>query len=513
MLVFNNDRKSNRVFLEGAMMCCYAWNSAPVAGTDLSRALLVLGREFHFPIDFTTRQHLTFNVTTSGIQSYASDMLDLLEKCQAIYKLLIHEQRTYHRELRNSQLNHPRKYKVGDRVFARVQVQSKQSTGKVQKLAYRTRGPYTITKLYPSGSYDLQSVKSPSHVIIKKHGADLYPCPQYIKPFPHVKSSDYNFGNIHKGIASNPYENASISEFEPAKPWAAPAAYADLVMEPFPTLSELDAEYDSWPESGNPFHHEETAFAGGQRHKAPGLTTGHTNLERSDQALHSSLQLLPTLTAGRSFSQFVADVIRSDDKLFFIPHSSPNESRREWKLVQIDFPSSMKLHPGCLQDGKFLVQFYIEHFNDNSVNLPDKRYWLEYHSHHNQKTLGTQYHLIPPTSVSSEIARARNLVPYREWIYLAQPSHSLHGPFNFSTLNNRKTRDRVSNTDWSLLISAKDKYDCPPPRFTNPVVHIVTTEQPITSRSDSSVDRRIESFMYNLHFEDDSLASYGLVTA
>ena len=48
LLVFNNDRKSNRVFLEGAMMCCYAWNSASVAGTDLSRALLVLGREFIF---------------------------------------------------------------------------------------------------------------------------------------------------------------------------------------------------------------------------------------------------------------------------------------------------------------------------------------------------------------------------------------------------------------------------------------------------------------------------------
>jgi hypothetical protein len=151
-------------------MCCYAWNSAPVAGTYLSQALLVLGREFHFPIDFTTRQHLTFNVLTSGIKSYAADMLDLLEKYQDVYKLLIHEQRTYHRELRNAQIHHPRKYKFGDRVFARVQVQSKKAKGQVQKLAYRTRGPYKITKVYPSGSYDLQSLKLPSQVIIKKHG-------------------------------------------------------------------------------------------------------------------------------------------------------------------------------------------------------------------------------------------------------------------------------------------------------------------------------------------------------
>jgi hypothetical protein len=138
IIVFNNNRKSNRVFVEGAMVCCYAWNSAPVAGTDLSRALSVLGRKFHFPINFTTRQHLTFNVTKSGIQSYVGNMLDLLEKCQQVYKLLIHEQRTYHRELWNSQIHHPRKYKICDRVFACVQVQSKQSKGQVQKLAYRT---------------------------------------------------------------------------------------------------------------------------------------------------------------------------------------------------------------------------------------------------------------------------------------------------------------------------------------------------------------------------------------
>jgi hypothetical protein len=38
----------------------------------LSWELLVLGREFHFPINFTMWQHLTFNVTTSGISSLQS---------------------------------------------------------------------------------------------------------------------------------------------------------------------------------------------------------------------------------------------------------------------------------------------------------------------------------------------------------------------------------------------------------------------------------------------------------
>jgi hypothetical protein len=136
------------------------------------------------------------------------------------------------------------------------------------------------------------------------------------------------------------------------------------------------------------------------------------NMNSSDPAKLLSLQLLQTLTASRPFSQLVADIIKSDDKLFFISYSPPNQTRCEWRLVQIDFPSTMKLHPSCLQDGKFLVQFYIQHFIDSSVNLTDQRFWLEYHSTSNSKTLGSQYHLIPPTSLSPKVTKARNLVPY-----------------------------------------------------------------------------------------------------
>ena len=46
LTIFTNNRKSTRVFVEGAFMTAYAWNSAPVAGTNLSISLVVLGREF-----------------------------------------------------------------------------------------------------------------------------------------------------------------------------------------------------------------------------------------------------------------------------------------------------------------------------------------------------------------------------------------------------------------------------------------------------------------------------------
>jgi hypothetical protein len=57
LTVFCNECGDNRVALEGILISLYAWNSAPVIGTDISCSLLVTGREFSFPIDFCTKQH------------------------------------------------------------------------------------------------------------------------------------------------------------------------------------------------------------------------------------------------------------------------------------------------------------------------------------------------------------------------------------------------------------------------------------------------------------------------
>ena len=56
--IFCNERGTNRVAEEGILMALYAWNSAPVIGTDVSRSLLVIGREFQFPIDYSSDKHL-----------------------------------------------------------------------------------------------------------------------------------------------------------------------------------------------------------------------------------------------------------------------------------------------------------------------------------------------------------------------------------------------------------------------------------------------------------------------
>jgi hypothetical protein len=87
--VFNNNRGSNRVFVEGSETLAYAWNSCPVLGTDLSRSLLVTGREFKFPIDFVSQQQVNFDASDNDKKSIARDLTNLLTKCREIYTLLI----------------------------------------------------------------------------------------------------------------------------------------------------------------------------------------------------------------------------------------------------------------------------------------------------------------------------------------------------------------------------------------------------------------------------------------
>ena len=74
-------------------MSLYAWNSAPVVGTDISQSLLVTGREFSFPIDFLHEQHQMLTSTPLKVTSFAVEHASLLECGQKLAKELVQVQR------------------------------------------------------------------------------------------------------------------------------------------------------------------------------------------------------------------------------------------------------------------------------------------------------------------------------------------------------------------------------------------------------------------------------------
>jgi hypothetical protein len=206
--------------------------------------------------------------------------------------------------------------------------------------------------------------------------------------------------------------------------------FADLLNVPlFPTVQDLDNEFDGWPESGNPFIERETPIV----------------QQLPIKQIVFSTQPSPPVT----ISKLVADIVRSEDKLFFIAYSQErSQTRREWKIVRVDFRGSLlQKNPSCLQNGRFLVEFFIEHHGDSTLDIRERHFWVEYHRSNSHKTLSTAYHILQPSQFSEKIALDKNLVSYREWIQLSDPSILLHGPFNFATIHDRKTRDRIAETD------------------------------------------------------------------
>ena len=151
-------------------------------------------------------------------------------------------------------------------MFTNVQVQSKKKTGMVTKLAYIKGGPYKIIKDYPGRSYKLEPMVGRSPVTTKKHGSDLYLSPRSLVPHHPVEASDQAFGDLYRKTVSNPYRLIGLQGYEASQPWSAPASMLQVdtahirnVPPPFPSVQELDDEFDGWPESGNPFIHGEVS--------------------------------------------------------------------------------------------------------------------------------------------------------------------------------------------------------------------------------------------------------------
>ena len=123
LTVFCNERGTNRVAQEGILMSLYAWNSAPVIGTDISRSLLVVGREFHFPIDFSTERHQLLTSSPLRVSSFAAEQARLLECGRDIARVLIHDHRAWHREYIISRRPDPREVRGGRQSLCKARSQ------------------------------------------------------------------------------------------------------------------------------------------------------------------------------------------------------------------------------------------------------------------------------------------------------------------------------------------------------------------------------------------------------
>ncbi len=120
----SNKRGSVRIATEAILLLLYAWNSAPILGTNFSHCFVALGQGFQFPIDFSANKHCELTSTPATIKSYARELAIHLQSSREIAKILFEEQRGWHRKFINAHRPDPKIYSVSNIVFAGQAVQS-----------------------------------------------------------------------------------------------------------------------------------------------------------------------------------------------------------------------------------------------------------------------------------------------------------------------------------------------------------------------------------------------------
>jgi hypothetical protein len=494
LTLFCNERDSIRTAPEGIQLCCYAWNSAPVTGTDFSRSLIVTGREFRFPIEYTPSKYINLNPSPLSVENFAHIQERLLSKSREIFKILIHEHRAMHREYVNSQRPDPLSFQIGDKVFARRAVKSDKKRGRVGKIMFKHTGPWEIIEKLDGSSYRIRHCRSKA--IDKKHAAHLSPCPEQLIPFPPLSGPDNSYSQIHKPIKKHPYMEAGIDEYEPtSSPSAHLITIMPLVSEAFPSLEELNHELGI-----SHIDHETTE---------PFVTPAPSFPVKSAINLIGApfQRSKPSTTEHPPLSTMISKIIQSADKLFFIVYTDPHSSLREWKLVRLDFIKSISMNPDAITDGKFLVEYLIQHPDDAQFSAPNQRFWTEYHKTKGRFVVNHNYHLIKPIAESPAYRKQKNIVAYSQWTHIHHENTYIHGPFDFASINGRKTRDRISPHDWQILADSKSKFDNEPPSLHQTTAYTYsyhTNSQFHTIRQDESVTKRLHAMSMHNYFYEDS---------
>ena len=427
--VMTNERNSVRIAAEAILLLIYAWNSAPIPGTDLPRSVVVTGRVFQFPIDFSASKHLELTSSPESVQSYARDQATLLSASRDIARILLEEHRSAYRERVNATRPDPRVFHPDDIVFAKRSTRSDARRGKVAKLMNAFTGPWRIVKKLDGASYEIEHCHTQRRE--KKHASMLSPYPLELIPFEPVDGPDNRFGQLFRHIGKSPYIDAGIKGFEPAQPFKLPANLASASpVEDFhwPSLAELNDELNPFPwlpgEEASihaSYDHPDNLAAG------PAMYTGPP-----PDAPRSVPSTVPDITS------LASSIIASQDRLFFVAPKQ-SASYREWRVGRVALKDSMALHPACLQNGKFLLDFYVRHDSDTRYNHLNQRYWLQYHTRGDilAPCDKSHTHLIRPSDTSEATAARKNLVPFRQWVNLTHKDTYIHGPFEFAAINGR----------------------------------------------------------------------------
>ncbi len=373
------------------------------------------------------------------------------------------EQRAYHGEYINAQRPDPCMYSVGDILFARRAVRSSSVKERVDKLQFAFTGPWRVSAVLKGTSYKLEHCHDSGRKE-KKHASDLSPYPPKLVPFQPVNGADTRFGQLYKPITTNPFKETGITGFSPIQPYKVAAQLAltnRCLAFHWPSLSKLNDKialycWESKEERRSYLNKNDSI-------PLPSLITGPPPAAPTHE-----------IPAVPSILLLVAAIVRSTDRLFFVLCRFGDNEAWEWLLAHVGFMDLMSLYPSCMLDGRFLFEFYICHPADWRYNAVNQRYWLQLHSRSDLTSPCSlsETHLVRPSDSSDSYATHHKLMPFRKWLNICHQDMYIHGPFEFASVRGCKTRDRIAQSDWDVLLKHSSMFNDPVPRFDVPTYSI-----------------------------------------
>jgi hypothetical protein len=429
-----NDRQqaNKQVVIPACHLAAYAWNSAPIDGTGVSRSVCAVGREYRFPFDFeyVASPRITNN-NAAAVHEYLTLARNNGRFAIEIVKLLLEEKRTVAREKINEG-RHVVSYNIGDLVTVRVQVKSNSSRNQVAKLQYKSKGPFVVKEISGYGSYMLQRWNKESSALQKYHGSDMYLLPPCLQPSDPLDTPDLRYLNSSHGIVVNPLQPPLDIKLFNEQWFAGQLPTEDPIYEPVSVVLPYELDQPQLQVNDD---------------EANGATIEEEDIEHA--------HLMET-------AEELYDAIQgSTDKLFFIRYAAAGTFRPRWYLVRVAAVQT-RTAPS-VECSTYTVEFMAKHVNDIALSDPDSRWWPEWHEYEiaadGVPEFGRRILLSPRARPDPD-----RFTVYSDNVDLTSAG-TLVGPFDFEETVSRQ-KSIVSMEHWSKLSDACMGRGIVPPQLT-----------------------------------------------
>ena len=467
MRIIGADRKGFDQWKLDRSFATYAWNAAPVDGTDIARSIPAKMRTFRFPLelqDETVIEGRALPVGEASIQ-HLETMFPLWYQQKELLKLLNEERREKHREMKNANRKQ-RVFEKDELVIIRKQVKSNAALGRPEKLMLKAKGPYRVIERASEGRYRVQRLPAVQGLsgkrgkITTEAAIRMERIPSTVVIHKRIDTMDTRMATMKEPLVHNPLEkNLGFFEFgkyAKANPQSEHAFEKIVTMwnEEVENSSSDEEEIDGETPTGQPDN----------------LEPGRTEKEKVEPAMTE--EEVQQHKRGRSRGQFPTQqpkstkerleelwkaIGKSKDRMCLI-RKADEKGKYEYHVVQIDLEETSERR--AKTKGEYHAMFWIRNFKDSeTMKVRQCRFYPLVRELLKGGWPGAMI-MVGPTQVEKFLEKQYNkYFWYQMEVNLLD--HLIAGPFDFTRDPMWKIPDKI----WDILVERAVDMEIEPERM------------------------------------------------